>query len=170
MERHRPSPNFISEIKKSVIVSEISNVECPKFRAISSPAVSFLDLRSRIDFKLSHVHGALNLPLQGITADTKSPFDFEDTSMLLNQWTELQSIFQSDEFCGQLSALQAPIVVLCYNGDTSRMATANLRAKGIEAYSFMHGMPGLKEFLDRENLQEHQLSDGADCVVKGSVR
>ena len=78
-------------------------------------------------------------------------------------------MFAADELWSQIIGLRGPLVLLCYNGDTSRIATAILRSKEIEAYSFMHGMDGLKDFLgEGAHGESRDLSEnGTGHVVNG---
>ncbi|KAI0387362.1 tryptophan synthase beta subunit-like PLP-dependent enzyme [Hypomontagnella monticulosa] len=111
-------------------------------------SIRFVDLRSRVDFDLCHVKSAYNFPMSGLTAETKSPFDFGDINALIEQSKGVDSLLKSPELSKWLSGATSPLVVLCYNGETSRLMTAALRAQGVEAYSFKGGMPGLAKYLD----------------------
>lgn len=102
-----------------------------------------LDLRTSTDFDIWHLPGAINMPLHSISADSPSPF--ADPKLLEEQWLELTSRFGDDNTNKSLypsfsSLRQQVVVVACYKGDTSFVATSILRAKNVEAYSFKDGM------------------------------
>jgi len=61
------------------------------------------------------------------------------------QWKNLKSIFDQTHIPHRLDAVAGPKVVICYDGETSRLATAVMRARGIEAFSIRGGMPALLE-------------------------
>ncbi|PLB55683.1 tryptophan synthase beta subunit-like PLP-dependent enzyme [Aspergillus steynii IBT 23096] len=113
-----------------------------------SPAVRFLDLRSQADFESGHVKGAFNAHLPGLSADTITPFNFDEINTLVEQSKRLEELLQEQAISDWISNDGPPIVVVDYNGDTSRILVAALRAKGVEAYTFIDGVPGLQKYLD----------------------
>jgi len=144
-------PSIIDEIKKAFLGKGPEIERKGSLDSTHLPSVNFLDLRSRPDFELSHVTGAYSSPLPNLAAKTKSPFDFEDVEALIDQWKELNLLIESPAASQWLSTIKHPLVVICYNGDTSRLLTAILRARGVEAYSFSNGMPGLLKYLDDQS-------------------
>ncbi|KAL8767045.1 MAG: hypothetical protein Q9209_006339 [Squamulea sp. 1 TL-2023] len=116
--------------------------------------VCFIDLRSRIDFESCHVKGAYSCPLPNLAAETKSPFNFDRTDTLLDQWKELNLMLANPGASQWLFTVKTPLIVLCYNGDTSRMMAAILRARGVEVYSFKDGMPGIVMYLTSQRPEE----------------
>ncbi|KAH7396398.1 cysteine synthase-like protein B [Pyrenochaeta sp. MPI-SDFR-AT-0127] len=128
--------------------------------ASAKPDTVLIDLRKPSDFILSHIPGAYNLPLQSSNTSTPSPFS--DAAILESQWKELVATFTSD----RISAYDLPgknVCIVCYNGDTARVATSVLRAKGIAASSIKGGyeafkreLPGLQmDGRGRSLVQEH---------------
>jgi rhodanese-related sulfurtransferase len=91
-----------------------------------------IDLRKPGDFIASQIPGSYNLPLQSLNASTASPFF--DAAVLEKQWTELDAMF-SQNTLNAYDLAGKNIGVLCYDGDTARVATSVLRAKGIAASS-----------------------------------
>lgn len=140
-------PGIINQIKKLGLSKGSEVVADGDLDSYPLCSVRFIDLRSRIDFETCHVTGAYSSPLPNLAAETKSPFDFGDTDALLDQWKELNLMLGSPGVAQWLFTIKSPLVVLCYNGDTSRIMTAILRARGVEAYSFMDGMPGMMKYL-----------------------
>ena len=111
-----------------------------------------IDLRNSDDFAKSSLLQSLNKPLSSLSPVTKSPFF--DSSVMRAQWLELETIFNqaADEYKGQ------KLTVICYNGDTSRVATSVLRAKGVEACSLKGGMPQ-SQFLRNLMTQQNSTSE-----------
>lgn len=103
-----------------------------------------LDLRSTSDYSRSHLPGAINLPLH--TLSEASIGAFEDANVLEAQWLELEAVFTSNQPPGSalsISSLKQYIVTLiCYDGDTSRIGTSILRARGVRAFSVRNGVRG----------------------------
>lgn len=107
------------------------------------PSWQLIDLRTSTDFNSGHLPGALNWPLQSLSADTKSPFF--DSQILEAQWKELESLFQPNDAHSEdrVKGLEHPersVMLVCYDGDTSRVATSVLRARNIQASSIRGGM------------------------------
>ena len=140
-------PGIIDQIKNLGLSKGPAAVANGSLDSYPSYSVRFVDLRSRIDHESCHVTGAYSSPLPNLAAVTKSPFDFGDTGALLDQCKELNVMLAHPGFSQWLFTTQSPLVVICYNGDTSRIMTAILRARGVEAYSFMDGMPGIIKYL-----------------------
>lgn len=160
----RSIPDEVASLKDSHLCTDKS---CEaQGRCISSRSDSdilFFDLRSAPDFIEYHVAGAVNSPLQGLSKHNTSPFDFDDTSELKRQWSILQTKL-ADEESAHLEESTA-VIVLDYNGDTSRVATAIMRSKGQSAFSFLHGMPGVQLFLSRREGTENSYQTKSDGSV-----
>lgn len=102
-----------------------------------------LDLRSSADFSASHLPNAVNLPLSSLREDDESPFD--DSMLLEAQWLELEELVKWKSFKGRR------VVLVCYAGDTAKIASSVLRARGVEALSVRGGMEQIAR-LTREKL------------------
>ena len=105
--------------------------------------VTVIDLRSSEDFDDEHICGAISTSLANLTAATPRPSDNVDT--LQQQWKDLKAKCEGEELKNALNAASNSCWVLCYNGETSRMATAVMRAQGVEAYSIIGGMVALRD-------------------------
>ncbi|KAH8427544.1 uncharacterized protein LDX57_005257 [Aspergillus melleus] len=92
--------------------------------------------------------GAFSAPLPGLTADTITPFNFDEINKLVEQYKGLESLLEDQQISEWIFKEGPPVVVVDYNGDTSRILVASLRAKGVEAYTFIDGVPGLQKYLD----------------------
>ncbi|KAL8673108.1 MAG: hypothetical protein Q9168_002463 [Polycauliona sp. 1 TL-2023] len=139
-----PIPSLVSQIHSLGLSSGPAAAASPD--ACSS--IRILDLRSRRDFESCHVTTAYNASLPKLTAETVSPFNFDDTTTLVEQCQELDLMLIASPdvspwlLKGKESAA-AVVVVVCYNGECSRIMAAILRSRGIEGYSFREGMNGI---------------------------
>ncbi|CAI9628903.1 unnamed protein product [Alternaria burnsii] len=114
-----------------------------------------LDLRKPEDFVTSHIPGSYNLPLQSLNASTPSPF--LDAVVLEKQWRELEATFTPDRINAHDLAGKN-VYIVCYGGDTARVATSVLRAKAISASSVKGGITALRQELP--NLQMNERGRG----------
>ncbi|GME54370.1 Rhodanese-like protein [Neofusicoccum parvum] len=110
------------------------------------PSCVVLDLRTPRDFAAWRLPGAINVPLQTVAASSPSPFAHAPT--LERQWRELESVFGGggDAWCslpGVGSLRRRRALLVCYHGDTARVAASVLRAKGVVADSVAGGAPAL---------------------------
>jgi rhodanese-related sulfurtransferase len=113
--------------------------------------VVVLDLRKPEDFRTTHIPGSCNLPLQSVDASTQSPFF--DSTILEKQWRELDATFTPDRISAyDLAGKQ--VYLVCYHGDTARVATSVLRAKGITATSVKGGMAAVQKDVPQLQLAE----------------
>lgn len=142
-------PAIVNEVKKVSITrrSENSDGINGVNGTFEAAAVRFLDLRSPVDFQASHITGAHNSPLSGLSAETLSPFNFDEIQTLTDQCAQLDAMMESPVMSEWIFGSKVPLVVIDYNGDTSRILVAALRSRGLEAYSFIDGMSGLEKYL-----------------------
>lgn len=98
-----------------------------------------LDLRNAEAFADHHLPGAISRPLSSLYSSTSSPFS--DPTVMESQWKELESVF--DPTTLGLLKRAGHVWLVCYGGDTSRVATSVLRAKGVTANSLKGGMLAL---------------------------
>ena len=103
--------------------------------------ITLLDLRSKRDFDDRHIRGSVSTPLRDLTPASESLFD--DVEALHAQWVNMKAKFDGDDLPHGFDPVSGPMIVLCYNGETSRLATAVMRAKGWEAYSIKGGMSAI---------------------------
>ncbi|KAB2574468.1 Rhodanese-like protein [Lasiodiplodia theobromae] len=140
-----------------------------------------IDLREPSDFAAWHLPGAVNAPLSTVTRGAPSPFF--DSATLERQWRELEAFFSAqvercsfasqeatddDEEDGKTPLRDRRALVVCYNGDTARVATSVLRAKGVEAESIKGGAAAVAEWWPKE-VQKQQAaaaSAAAGCFEK----
>ncbi|RWQ99005.1 tryptophan synthase beta subunit-like PLP-dependent enzyme [Paecilomyces variotii] len=113
------------------------------------PDTVILDLRNQPSFGTWNLPGSIHFPISSL--HEKDPSPFADSSLLKNQWLELDGIFapsstaQSRKISRRKNKLK--VVVVDYEGDTARVATSVLRAKGIEAWSMRGGISQLRSIL-----------------------
>ncbi|KAI5791566.1 tryptophan synthase beta subunit-like PLP-dependent enzyme [Pyronema domesticum] len=104
-----------------------------------------LDLRPVDEFEKWSLPGSINMPLATSSSDLANPFD--DPKVLEDQWRELDRIFSpkgtpfSDILLSALKGRRVGLV--CNHGDTARIASSVLRAKGLEASSIAGGIENL---------------------------
>ncbi|KAJ5681701.1 uncharacterized protein N7477_001641, partial [Penicillium maclennaniae] len=99
------------------------------------PQHRVIDLRRAEDFGAWSLPESINLPLSSLGPHTPSPFS--DPAVLEAQWVELEKIFHDGRLVTELGSHH--VLVVCYDGDTARVATSVLRAKGLEADSVRGG-------------------------------
>lgn len=117
------------------------------------PDTIVVDLRQREDFEEFSLPGSVNFPL--VAADTRHPF--ADPSVLATLWRKLNSTLgpENPDICEQLKGKRS--LILCYDGDSARVATSVLRAKGYSADSMRGGVEALYELglsLEGQQYQE----------------
>ena len=109
----------------------------------SSPVLAseniILDLRTAEAFADYHLPGSISRPLSSLESSTLSPFS--DPVVMEQQWKELESAFDTTTI--ELLRRAGSVWLVCFGGDTSRVATSVLRAKGVTANSLKGGMLGL---------------------------
>lgn len=69
---------------------------------------------------------------------------FADANAIEKRWVELRTALEGEEWTWRNGRR---ILVLCADGDSARMATAMLRAKGKEAVCVEGGHPALFEYI-----------------------
>ncbi|QKX61382.1 uncharacterized protein TRUGW13939_08530 [Talaromyces rugulosus] len=99
-----------------------------------------LDLRQAADFNTWHLPESINISLSSLGPHMRSPFS--DSAVLESQWVELEQIFRNERLVSDLGLHH--VLVVCYSGDTARVATSVLRAKGINADSVRGGHHALR--------------------------
>lgn len=110
----------------------------------STDALTVLDLRQKSDFSTSHVMGSKNATLPSVQPTTPSPFD--QIAVLEAQSHDVDNMYST----GELDGL-GTVLLLCYNGEASRLACSIIRHKGFVAYSVKGGFPTLlTEMSSRE--------------------
>jgi hypothetical protein len=73
--------------------------------------------------------------------------------VLESQWTELEATFTSDRINAH-DLNGKDVYVMCYGGDTARVATSVLRARGIPASSVKGGYSALRKEIPHLQMSE----------------
>ncbi|KAF4126490.1 Cysteine synthase [Geosmithia morbida] len=104
--------------------------------ALPTAETTVIDLRQPQDFSALHLPGSTSVPF--VHPDTPSPFT--EPKALGALWTRLEETFQSptDELRSLMHS-RRNLLLVCYDGDSARVATSVLRAKGFEACSIRGG-------------------------------
>lgn len=108
-----------------------------------------LDLRPAREFAKWSFPGSCNLPLDSFNddqgGDNRSPF--ADPKLLERRWKELEKVFSPTSGGTPYSAALvaglkscAVVGLVCRDGDTARVASSVLRAKGVQAWSVKGGI------------------------------
>lgn len=119
------------------------------------PQTSIIDLRQPLDFQDFHLPGSVNVPF--VHEDTPSPFS--EPYVLESLWKKLEETFKTPD-TELLSLLQGRRVLLvCYDGDSARVATSVLRAKGYEADSIKGGFRALRRLREESDGGFHAKSE-----------
>ena len=125
-----------------------------------------LDLRSAKDFYAGHLPQAINVPLESLSAGQTSPF--YDSMTLETQWLELERILGGCMVFQGVDALSLQgkrVLLVCYDGDTARVGTSVLRAKGVLADSVKGGAAALSALTASQKTEKlegdrsHHLSE-----------
>ncbi|KAH7057434.1 tryptophan synthase beta subunit-like PLP-dependent enzyme [Macrophomina phaseolina] len=137
------------------------------------PDAVILDLRAPSDFAEWHLPGAVNMPMRTVVRDAPSPF--ADSATLEAQWRELEAVFAAEVERGGTVVREKRALLVCYDGDTARVATSVLRAKGVEAHSIAGGAAAVAAWWGPEMQKKQQqaaASGGSttnNCLEKGNT-
>lgn len=101
--------------------------------------ITILDLRQKHDFEKEHMSGSMSSPLKQLTERTGDIYS--DSNALHMHWKNLKAKFIDD--CVRLGSKTSSLLVLCYDGETSRLAVSILRAQGYSAFSVFGGYRAL---------------------------
>jgi rhodanese-related sulfurtransferase len=147
-------------LKSSSFWSRLRSISClpKKSQAYKSapscaPAVGdrqgflVLDLRNSNDYEHEHIRGSQSLPIPGYTTHIGSGDLFGDPEAIHWASSSLRTLLGCDQVREILEKAQSQhrgVLVLCYHGDVSRLATAALRKNGVTAFSVKFGFQGLR--------------------------
>jgi rhodanese-related sulfurtransferase len=136
---------MISKRKRSRLLC--SSKSCNKNRLLqqsrSSTKQVVLDLRQQRDFDAVHIRESINSPLEGLDSETGDIF--EDSKQIQLFWTKLRTKFSKETDI--LGLKKYSLLVICYDGETSRLATSILRSKDYTAYSVLGGFQAFGEYV-----------------------
>lgn len=127
-----------------------------QFRLQSDAAI--IDLRQPADFESFSFDGAVNIPF--VTDNTPGPFS--NARVLDDLWQRLDHKFQAPDREVREKIQDKRLLLLCYDGDSARVATSVLRAHGYEAHSIKGGYKQIGQCLDDLNADlQHVVSEDA---------
>jgi cysteine synthase A len=95
-----------------------------------------------VDFSAKHIRGSLNSPLKGISPQPQDIFGHAE--LLHELWKNLRQKFDEDP--KMLGSKSRPLIVLCYDGEVSRLATSVLRGRDYKAINIANGFPAFYRF------------------------
>ena len=105
------------------------------------PGTAIIDLRQLDHFDHFRLPGSCNLPF----VDQNTPSPFSDPAILKSLWKRLEVAFKAPGQELQSIIHGKQVLLVCYDGDSSRVATSVLRAKGYEADSIRGGFKSLSD-------------------------
>ncbi|KJZ71534.1 hypothetical protein HIM_09072 [Hirsutella minnesotensis 3608] len=144
-------PGSTSSSSSSSSLSSLSahlSTPCSLSGCSLGPMPTVIDFRSEAEFRQSHLQRSINLPLPDRSDDL-----FASPGEVHQRWTELTELFEEQK-CFHPSwpnATDGKILLVCTHGDTSRMATAMLRARGRDAYCVKGGFQTFISSFDGGN-------------------
>ena len=103
---------------------------------------TILDLRTGEHFTIGHIPGSLNSPLKDISSQPSDVYG--DAKILHLYWSYLMEKF--DENSNMLGSKAKPLLVVCYNGEISRLACSILRARGYASIYVAGGYPAFARY------------------------
>ncbi|VUC36358.1 unnamed protein product [Clonostachys rosea] len=112
-----------------------------------------VDLRQPDDYDRFSLPGSVNFPL--VQSGTPSPFS--DPKVMVQLWKELEARLESnnEDICSRLRDKHS--LIMCYDGDSARVATSVLRAKGYTADSTHGGIQAIEKMAPKvENYSGQQ--------------
>jgi len=125
---------------------------------ISCPSLAVVDIRPAGSFTELHINGACNIPL----SDTEHDL-FGSPDAVEKRWRELKGSMESGVWpllhqhhhqteptimAGKRAATTASVLVVCTDGDSSRMACSMLRGRGVKAYCVNGGFSALVDHVE----------------------
>ncbi|KAJ3982074.1 tryptophan synthase beta subunit-like PLP-dependent enzyme [Lentinula detonsa] len=161
---YQPEWELSAEIVLAKILVYMSNEEmrdkknsCSARGSSSRPApcedLVILDIRAEIDYNKRHFPAAISLD---IGSDAESVNPFLDTPTMVKQWRSLYQQLSHENPIFEEKVKGNTMVVFCYDGNTSRIATSILRHRRVEAYSCAGGIGACWKLLDRIDGRERR--------------
>ncbi|KAI1317768.1 tryptophan synthase beta subunit-like PLP-dependent enzyme [Xylariaceae sp. FL0255] len=119
------------------LVRYLRSAESIALREVLVPKhdVSIIDLRMSEDFISYNLPGSINIPV----ASVSGPSPFFAPAVMTTLWTALENAFDCANSKPTELIQGKRVLVFCYDGDSSRVATSVLRAKGYVADSVRGG-------------------------------
>ncbi|KAL7628064.1 hypothetical protein AAE478_002260 [Parahypoxylon ruwenzoriense] len=127
-------------------------------------SLTVIDLRAPEDYTNSHAPQSISLPLRGNRPGIKD--FFANAQMIQVFWTRLRQLFDENS---EILPRSSPVLILCYDGEVSRLATSILRARGVEAHSVFGGYEALAD-VSREGTYGEVKRDAESVVPAKGAR
>ncbi|KAH7072067.1 cysteine synthase [Paraphoma chrysanthemicola] len=111
-----------------------------------------VDLRSSQDYIVQNIPGSLSTPLPGLQNGFAGGDLFGDAHAVHEVWTRLQKWLQGAQVLSvlaQAAKSQRKVLLLCYDGFASQLASSAFREREVEAYTVRGGFPALYSKLQK---------------------
>lgn len=112
----------------------------------ASSSTLILDLRREADFNVRHLPGSYSAALEGLVPDLADGDLFGDAEVVHLTWTRIQALFDQPEtsmVLKQAKEGRRAVLLVCYDGDASRLGSSTLRDRGVEAFTVQGGFKEL---------------------------
>jgi rhodanese-related sulfurtransferase len=106
-----------------------------------------------MDFEAGHIPGSFSAPLSGLHDGFAGGDLFGDADAVYSIWIHMQKWLQGAELSGVLTEAakdNRKVVLLCYDGFASQLASSAFREVNIEAFTVRGGFPALYSQLQTE--------------------
>ncbi|KAJ5106688.1 hypothetical protein N7456_003363 [Penicillium angulare] len=134
------SPLFCPSPSKNSLCQECHcGSHVPNGDSSDSDALTLIDFRPKAAFDQGHIKGSKSLPL----SETIDDF-FGDSYAVEKRWLELSDLLAREPWL--LEKTPGPVLIVCTEGDTGRMAASMLRARGREAFSLEGGFEAITAY------------------------
>lgn len=120
----------VDQVLRQATELELESLAQPK------AGTTVIDLRQASDFDQFHLPGSVNMPF--VQRGTPSPFS--DTDVLEDLWGRLENTFKEPDQKLEALIQGKRVLLVCYDGNSSRVAASVLRAKGCEADCIRGGL------------------------------
>jgi rhodanese-related sulfurtransferase len=138
----------LSKWAKSCFSGTLAEPPRPSYAPSELGQTVVIDLRGRKRFQEQHLPGSILLVEDG--PELPSGDVFGDAKAVHATWTRLRDLFEGPAAAGLLercNKAKAAVVVVDHDGSAACIATALLRARGIEAFSIRGGFTSLRTEL-----------------------
>jgi rhodanese-related sulfurtransferase len=132
------------------VTHEKSQDKSRQLQDVTTLSILIVDLRNTSEFRESNVPRSISVPLQGLREGLAGGDLFGNAEAVHAVWTQVQTWLQGAELSRMLidtAKSDRKVLILCYDGFTSQLASSAFREKNIEAFSVRGGFQALYEHI-----------------------